>query len=257
MKKLLLIFSVCIIVAFLSSCGENTENTRRGLVNSGDIIQFGDFNWLVLDVDGDYALVVTENIISHRRIHGAGSGALTWEQSDMRRYLNDDFYNRFLTTEQSRIRETRVVIDHHWDGGDSGNNTVDKIFLLSFDEVRRYFGDSGERPVDRHSMGSFILDDRYNHARIAHNVEGAPWATPSPAPTPPPLGYIGSVNEINVGEIVLRGSTWWLRTRGNRDGNFMTVYGDGIINASGAHFDSIAGSRGFGVRPALWLNMES
>jgi hypothetical protein len=49
------------------------------------------------------------------------------------------------------------------------------------------------------------------------------------------------------------GSWWWLRSSGYRDSNAAIVYGDGYLDVYGHGVDYEEG----GVRPALWLNLES
>ncbi|MCL1865910.1 MAG: DUF6273 domain-containing protein, partial [Oscillospiraceae bacterium] len=71
---------------------------------------------------------------------------ITWEYSSIRNYLNSEYYNTFNADEQSRIVETMVINSDNPDRGTAGgNNTTDKIFLLSIDEVNSYFSDKNSR----------------------------------------------------------------------------------------------------------------
>lgn len=67
--------------------------------------------------------------------------AITWETSDLRKGLNDDFYNEaFDKDEQQFIYETKVENpNNHWTVIEGGNDTIDKVYLLSFDEICKYF----------------------------------------------------------------------------------------------------------------------
>jgi len=70
---------------------------------------------------------------------------ITWEHSFARRWLNTDFLKQFNHDEQSQIIETRVENnDNPYLMISGGNDTNDKVFLLSLDEVLMYFGNSGE-----------------------------------------------------------------------------------------------------------------
>ena len=141
----------------------------------------------------------------------------------MRRYLNGEFYNRFTAEERGRILETRVInSDNHWYGTTGGADTTDRVFLLSIDEVVRYFGDSGQlwnRPNDE-----WWIDDEYNQARVAYRLEDneAWW--------------------------------WWLRSPGSNSYSAANVLSDGWLNVSG---NSVHRSYYGGVRPAMWLNLQS
>ncbi len=71
-------------------------------MNVGDIIRFGKYNWRVLSVENEKALIITENIIAKRPFHTPRVN-ITWAECDMRRYLNEEFYREFTQAEQQRI----------------------------------------------------------------------------------------------------------------------------------------------------------
>ena len=229
---------------------------RTDLAQAGDIIEFGGYNWIVLDVYGDYAKIITENVLVIHYVHYGWASSMrigmpyysfeitdtfraggvfhyihfpvTWSCSSLRRYLNYEFFNSFDKADRARIRETYVTVnDNPWFMGTTarlfdaygGENTVDKIFILSVEEILQYFGDSGQlhnRPDGRITW----IADEYNSARIATNKEGAPmW--------------------------------WWSRTPGNRPRLVAGVDVAGIINMCGMYANDFGG----GTRPVLWLNL--
>ena len=149
---------------------------------------------------------------------------ITWEESNLREYLNNEFFYSFSYEERQRILLSHVCNpSNEWFSTRGGNNTTDYIFLLSISEVVRYFGDSGlldnpNPPV--YGMRQWLLSDEYNPARIA--------------------------NDIN-GEAVI----WWLRSPGFDLDFTATVYRDGSINLDGraANLDNI------GIRPALLISL--
>jgi len=110
----------------------------------GYIIQFGDYDWRVLDVQDGKALIITENITESRTYH-SDYVEMTWEQSDIRAYLNGEFYNSFSSEERERIIATTVINDSNRHGISGGNDTTDKIFLLSINEANIYFADDSAR----------------------------------------------------------------------------------------------------------------
>ena len=151
-------------------------------VPPGGRIQFGAYDWFVLDVQNDRMLIITEKVIEKRPYHKE-ERALTWEKSDIRAYLNGDFFNSFSTDDRERIIEvTNENPDNPWYGTSGGNPTTDRVFLLSIDEMVRYFGDSGQIRT-RHMYPSpwgdwckdeFLpwIDDQYNVNRRAVDDEG-------------------------------------------------------------------------------------
>jgi hypothetical protein len=217
MKKsiVLLLLSLVVIVMFTSCGGGSTSPRPRASV--GDIISFGGYEWLVLDVDGRRAKVVSQDIWSLRRYHGT-STTVTWATSHIRSYLNNDFFMRFTASDRARIVETTVLNQNNqWFGTNGGVNIADKIFLLSIEEVVRYFGDSSQ--LSNRLSGAEYINDRYNRYRIARYNGTARW--------------------------------WWLRSPGGPteyiavvdEGGFLRVRGYGTCNTNG------------GIRPALWLNL--
>ena len=102
-------------------------------------LQFGDYKWRVLDVWGDEALIITEDVIEQRCYNGNFEGA-TWETCALRKYLNEEFYNRFNDECKAQITTRNIPNpDSPQYGTEGGNDTKDSIFLLSIDEVNKYF----------------------------------------------------------------------------------------------------------------------
>jgi hypothetical protein len=186
-------------------------------------------------------LIITDLVIESRPYHNRDEG-VTWETSDIRRYLNDEFYNKLTEADRVRIRETTIVNDNNpwtFEGRNGstpgGNDTTDKIFLLSIDEIVRYFGDSGmleQGKVESERLNDVELPnygfywwgfhDQFSETRIAYNIEGmASW--------------------------------WWLRSPGIYGSFAADVDPDGNVLLNGGIVSASSG----GVRPALWLNLSS
>jgi hypothetical protein len=125
----------------------NTQLTSRKKVSRGDIISFNRYNWRVLDVVDNRALIITEKLIEERKFDASSNN---WTSSEIRHYLNNDFYNTFNYDEKNRI--------------DNGN---DKIFLLSVQEAQKYF--SGD--IDRIALN---IDD-YNMSFYHNWWLRTPW----------------------------------------------------------------------------------
>lgn len=115
----------------------------------GDIIQFGGYEWRVLDVQNNSALIITESIIE-RHPYNVQYTDVTWEICDLRKYLNAEFLQKFSREDQAQIAETRVNNQNNQPyGTNGGNDTNDKIFLLSIEEAEKYFrSDSSRRAMN-------------------------------------------------------------------------------------------------------------
>ena len=118
-------------------------------VNVGDTVTIGKYEWIVLEKDGDAAYVITKDIVEFSSYTpNADSNDMekvnepvSWETSAVRAFLNEDFiYSCFSEEEQSMILETKVVTaDNPKYGTDGGKDTKDKLFILEYDEVVKYF----------------------------------------------------------------------------------------------------------------------
>ena len=86
--------------------------------------------WRVLEKkDGELFLMSAYGLDTHS-FHNVKED-VTWEKSEIRTWLNQEFYElAFSQEEQEAIREELVK-----NGGRSGNDTTDKIYLLSDEEV--------------------------------------------------------------------------------------------------------------------------
>ena len=119
----------------------------------GKIVQFGRYpqttegnddtvvEWQVLDRDGRNALLISRyglDVQPYTWPHAQ----VTWEQCTLRIWLNDTFANRaFSQEEQQAILMTTVAngSDEGYWKTDGGNDTQDKIFLLSYRQAEQYF----------------------------------------------------------------------------------------------------------------------
>ena len=142
MRKLLALILAMALAFSFAACDRSAfaQSESDISVNIGDLITFGDILWRVLDIQDGKALILSEYVLFSQAYHSAG-GRITWEHSSLRHYLNNEFLgNTFSPEERERIVETAVVnANSPFYGTAGGNNTTDKIFLLSFEEVRQYF----------------------------------------------------------------------------------------------------------------------
>jgi len=62
-------------------------------VEIGEIIYFSGYDWRVLDVQDNQALILSE-LVLETRSYNEKTKDITWEECSLRRYLNNDFYNK-------------------------------------------------------------------------------------------------------------------------------------------------------------------
>ena len=192
---------------------------KRQSVEAGNIIQFGGYSWLVLEVKNNRVLLLSEKV-AELKPYNKKFIDVTWETSSLRSYLNGEFYDRFNSEEKACILETKIPNNNNpWFNTKGGNITNDRVFLLSLGEVVKYFGDSGQLSGRQGEIRR--IKDEFNSARIAKNADGSD-------------------------------SWWWLRSSGFYGLNAVYVNPGGWIYVDGNNVHLYGG----GVRPALWLNLQ-
>lgn len=175
--------------------------------------------WLVLDCDGDNALLLSRYGLDIQSYNDEYE-EITWEICTLRTWLNDDFINRaFTTDEQAAILLTNVDNSSkqgYWSTS-GGNDTQDKIFLLSYAEANEYLGVT----------------------RIYSNTQS------SVSPTAYAIAQGASTSVIDTGN-------WWLRSPGDdQDCASCVTRTIGSLSCAKVYYDDIC------VRPALWVDINS
>ena len=111
--------------------------------------------WLVLDEDKETLFVVSKKAVVSRSFDLSGNG---WETSDIRKWLNSEFYyEAFKPDERHYIHRTDVGIEDVY--GMRCGWTQDELFLLSFEEVEKYFPDPLSRIQEKNHWAQYTLED--------------------------------------------------------------------------------------------------
>ncbi len=200
----------------------------------GDKIAFDKYDWRVLDIQHDTALILTEHIVESRPYHNR-SGDVTWADCELRKYLNGTFFSAFSEANQSRIMAvTNENPDNPWYGAKGGEDTEDYIFLLDLEEaVCKYFGDSSKNLENRSAKQRYWFQKKdENNEKRRSTFDGYVW-------------------------------WWWLRSPGRDNRRAVYIHGDGNIGIQGNgtfRYSSntihpSTGDNSGGVRPALWLKL--
>lgn len=211
-----------------------TPIARLGL-KVGDYIKFGSYpqtrrgndympiEWQILDIDGDCALLLSRYGLDSKS-YNETFASITWEDCTLRRWLNDTFINRAFTAEEQAVILMTNVNNKRTPSyfGSGGNNTWDKVFLLSYAEVKKYF--EGER---------------YDKLRADCRVVPTDYARAHGAST---YGNDKTADNESV-------SDWWLRSPG--DYQWDAAY----VTTSDSIYESRVDTEYFCVRPALWVNL--
>ena len=208
----------------------------------GNYVTFGEYpqttagedmtpiEWCVLARDGDKALLISRYGLDAQPYNTTNS-EVTWENCTLRTWLNGTFYNKaFSSAEQAAILTMYVDNSKYqcydgWSTSSGGNNTRDKVFLLSYAEANKYFGVT-------------YNNSNNTNSRVAPTAYAiAQWASTNNSSK--------TVDETNAG-------WWWLRSPGYGQNYAAYVNSNGSLN--GNYYVTFASGS---VRPALWVNIEA
>ena len=213
----------------------STYSNCNNSLSVGDIIKFGNYfinddknkepiEWRVLEVSNNKALLVTKDAIDGKPYNTEWED-ITWEQCSLRQWLNNEFINQaFSKKEQEEILLTNLSNPDNFEYRTiGGNNTQDKIFLLSIDEVKKYFKDYKDR-----------------ECKVTHYAkqQGA-WSC--------------ELEDEDDDDEYVGNCYWWLRSPGSYQNCVAVVFGDGIIHYYGLSVNNIDNA----VRPALFINWDA
>ncbi len=147
------------ILALISGCSGEKPAEQAGpdepadLYNVGDYITFGKYDldgkkqngtepieWLVIDKKDGQVLVISKDILFTNRFTNESHDKDQWDNSEIRKIMNVDFYDEaFNEDEKNMINTTNVLPGKNpYYGIDAGMPTDDKLFLLSVDEITKY-----------------------------------------------------------------------------------------------------------------------
>ncbi len=205
MKRIITVFICLLICVSAVSCGGSDEKTTASadLKNAqvGEYVSFGNYfleeieedddssvaekdlkkpiEWLVLDKQDGMILVISRYAIDCQPYNSSYMD-VCWEDSTLRTWLNGTFLkSAFNKTQQNKIVSTTVNAEGNAEyKTEAGNDTKDKIFILSAEEVAKYLSDDrlcrstdyakalgagGERGGD--NCGWWLRNPGYNNGR--------------------------------------------------------------------------------------------
>lgn len=218
---------------YIGKYGEEKWNKIKN-IKVGDTYTFGAYEqdnstsngkeaieWTVLDKDGMSLLLISKQALDCQQYNTSYTD-VTWESCSLRKWMNGTFLNKaFNAEEQAQIQNTTVSADKNPEyNTNPGNATTDKVFLLSINEVEKYFNSDEARKC---------APTAYAKAQGAYTSDS--YKTASGAAT----------------------CWWWLRSPGYTQSYAASVAMYGSVNYSGNLVNYVIDA----VRPALWINLDS
>ncbi len=102
--------------------------------------------WQVLVREGKKALLISKYVLDARAYNKDYVG-ITWANCTLRSWLNGEFLQAaFNAEEQKKILQSSIQNPNNPSyGTNGGSSTTDRLFLLSIDEVKKYFSSDSAR----------------------------------------------------------------------------------------------------------------
>ena len=149
MKKIFTVLFLTILVlscACLTGCSKDSYEADiiLGTYKQSSNGKVAAIEWDILKIEDGKALIISHYILDVKDF--TESATSSYAESDIRKWLNEDFYNTAFTAEEKAKILTTLVDNSVESTGESVNkhacdDTEDKIFLLSVKEANAYFTD--------------------------------------------------------------------------------------------------------------------
>ena len=131
----------------------------------GDIIKFGNYpqgkdrtqapiEWIVLDVNCDEVFIISRYGLARKKYNN-NHAPITWENCDLREWLNNDFIKKaFSDEEANKIKVSKlenkdnplpINFESMFPRARGGNDTLDRVFCLSIDEAEQYLSNLNQK----------------------------------------------------------------------------------------------------------------
>ena len=149
--SIILCIALCLSISVFSAAAQEVDLSAFETV--GEIVYFGQYEqdndlsngkepieWIVLDVQDGMSMLLSSYLLDVQPFDTTGSTNV-WKDSSIRRWLNNSFISEAFSNTQYELIQSTVVDNSSsqdyffWSSGGS-ENTVDKVFLLSYSEVQ-------------------------------------------------------------------------------------------------------------------------
>ena len=248
----------------ISDCQNNEAGVPTNC-NIGEFITFGHYeqdgnsnngkepiNWRILDKNdkGQY-LVISEKVLEPKP-YNTTRIEVTWETSTIRSWLNgyggsyntvgnDYASDNFIDTAFTDEEKAKIIpynITEHSDSSlptpsDNDNATMDKIFLLSIEEAKKYFADEDDRSAD---ATDYAIKNNIIRVTACEAMGYCHWPK------------------------YKKRTFWWLRSQDTLSKTYAAIvsnlgnFSDAIVDYN-AEIEPTKPERYDGVRPAMWVQL--
>lgn len=184
--------------------------------------------WIILNGNEDGSFTLISRYALDVQPYNTEYVEITWENSTLRTWLNEDFINAaFTSEEQEKILVTSIKNEDHPEmGTNGGNDTQDQVYLLSIDEACDYYSDEEVYSVFADNASRMCIPTAY---AIAQSALVSTSATKDDTVT----------------------CWWWLRSIADYSGGAMFVNNIGIVTAGAGYGGNRVSNDNYCVRPVI------
>ena len=199
---------LCYLLAVVMVCALNITafaggSNRFSRLRVGDTVDFGSYEqdnnlgngkepirWIVVETFSNCIKLVSQSILDSR-VYDAGIWEAPWENSGIRQWLNNDFYNTAFNYDEQRLME---LGKNHNQGGyytPDRNNTYDMVWLMNLKEISAYFGSSDKSRIcypTVYARASGVYTGQYGSSW---------WWTRTPGENTYHTAYVGNLGNID------------------------------------------------------------
>ncbi len=180
-------------------------------VKIGDVVKFGSYEqdnnlsnekerieWIVLAKENGKALLISKYCLDYQLYHKVDTN-ITWENCSSRNWLNSTFYNSAFSQKEKDLIINSYLTNHDsvYGNVDGGNDTYDRVFLLSVDEAQKYFSSNNARKAQATAYA--LSKGVYSNA----STNSVPWLLRSPGDRANVASYVRLPGDIDLSQI------WW------------------------------------------------
>lgn len=189
---------------------ESSEEQKE--IHVGDLVTFGSYEqdnvkgngaeaieWQVIAENGDEVLLLSKYCLDVKPYQNSSSN-VTWESCSIREWLNKDFLNAAFSSEAQNFIKLSALTneDNGYFGTEGGENTEDKVFLLSAEDINTYFGPG---KIDEDYLQALVTEYTISQ-RISREGDYGNWWLRSPGYDNTRALYVNT-----VGETIIRGGS--------------------------------------------------
>lgn len=182
--------------------------------------------WRVLRINSSTMFVMAEKGLDCKNYNEEDTSS-TWENCMLRNWLNNDFYRMAFSSGEQRavVPQTIINEDNPEYNTKGGNDTTDKVYLLSFSEAMN---------------PDYGFCEKYSAYSVSRRVKASDYAHVRGAAVSTDTDYAGNCK-------------WWLRSPGSTTALAVNVEYDGSVY----NYGYLLGYYNDACVPALHINLSS